>query len=847
MFKKIKLHHKLLLSLFFITSFSTIVTLSFSIYFFSHKIKQEAVDNMRKNMQVSHTFYQQHMNDVAKITHFLSHDTQLQNFSFFNLKKRIIPYLEQLRHREKLQQVIVFNVAKKTLHHSSTKIVSSFANKDFEHNPLVKRALNQRKTMAAIEHLKQADLPSVLTITSVSPIFDKTIAKKTVAVVMVRYVLNANQYLVNTLYDLLGASVSIYHDSQIIVAQAQEYHLSSELYKTLEGYPKNQNHEIIIMKKGGYLAEYKGLYDIENNMVAVLAVQISANKYIDTTNKAIMNFIIIMLLCLSIAFLLGYIISRQIVIPINKLLIGVTRVSSGDLSHTIKTNTHDELGTLAQAFNSMAQQLNESFNVFRNTISTLTHVSTALSAEKNFNNLLDLFVTEACRVTHADGGTLYTVRDDHLIFRVVRNQSLQIHQGGSSNQKITLPALPLLPKDENKVSVYVALHKKIIHATEVYNSSDFDFSATKAYDRAMGYKTHSMLVVPLLDRSHQTVGVLQLINPINKKTTQHMAFTANSIEVVKALASQAAVALENARNYRKINTKNEAFRRFVPTEFIAHLGKSEVEDINLGDASREHMSVLFSDIRSFTTLSEAMTPEENFLFLNDYLQFIVPDIMRHGGFVDKYIGDAIMALFSGKYISVADDAVQAGVDMLAKLKLFNLQRNVRGLNPINIGIGINTGELTLGTIGYKDRMDNTVIGDTVNLASRIEGLTKQYGIDLAITSYTLAGLKDKNKFLTRELDTVQVKGKESAVTVYEVFNADDEQLLVKKLETLEEYEAALELYKNQQWQKAFKLFKSLTKQWDDEPLFNLYLQRCRHYQLNPPSPQWSGITRLAEK
>jgi class 3 adenylate cyclase len=176
------------------------------------------------------------------------------------------------------------------------------------------------------------------------------------------------------------------------------------------------------------------------------------------------------------------------------------------------------------------------------------------------------------------------------------------------------------------------------------------------------------------------------------------------------------------------------------------------------------MTVLFSDIRSFTTLSEKMTPDENFAFINAYLERVGPVIRTHNGFIDKYIGDAIMALFQ-----TADDAVRAGLAMHEALDGFNEERRASGLEPIGIGIGINTGSLMLGTIGEKHRMDGTVISDAVNLASRIESLTKEYRVGLLISEYTYEQLADPKAYDVRPIDVVVVKGKTRPVTIFEVF------------------------------------------------------------------------------
>ena len=209
---------------------------------------------------------------------------------------------------------------------------------------------------------------------------------------------------------------------------------------------------------------------------------------------------------------------------------------------------------------------------------------------------------------------------------------------------------------------------------------------------------------------------------------------------------------------------NLSIERFVPRAFLAIVGRPKIVDVELGDNKREEMSILFSDIRSFTTLSESMTPDENFAFINAYLEHMGPVIRDHNGFIDKYIGDAIMALFKN-----ADDALRAGLVMLDTLDQFNVDRRAAGQLPIAIGIGINTGSLMLGTIGERHRMDGTVISDAVNLAARVESLTKDYGVPLLISEYTRRQLADPSAYDIRPIDTVVVKGKTRPVAIFGVY------------------------------------------------------------------------------
>src|SRR5919199_376090 len=266
---------------------------------------------------------------------------------------------------------------------------------------------------------------------------------------------------------------------------------------------------------------------------------------------------------------------------------------------------------------------------------------------------------------------------------------------------------------------------------------------------------------------------------------------------------------------------NQAFSRFVPRQFLQLLDKKSVVDVQLGDSVQQEMSVLFSDIRDFTTLSESMTPQENFQFINAYLSRMESAIIENQGFIDKYIGDAIMALFSGN----ADDAVNAGIAMLKSLVEYNQDRAQSGDTPIKIGIGINTGKLMLGTVGGKHRMDSTVISDDVNLASRLEGLTKKYGVSLLISHQTLARLHNPMEYSLRFVEQVKVKGKSKAVAVFEVFDGDKLPIKEGKLATKTIFEEGLWLYHQHCFSEAAKRFKEVLSMNPRDTVAQIYFER----------------------
>ena len=268
----------------------------------------------------------------------------------------------------------------------------------------------------------------------------------------------------------------------------------------------------------------------------------------------------------------------------------------------------------------------------------------------------------------------------------------------------------------------------------------------------------------------------------------------------------------------------KAATRFVPQEFLSLLGYNSIAEVKLGEGVQHEMSILFSDIRDFTSISEKMTPEDNFQFINSYLSRMEPAITQHQGFIDKYIGDAIMALFNGG----ADDAIKAGITMLTELTEYNLKRGRPERPTVAIGIGINTGSLMLGTVGGENRMDSTVISDAVNLASRIEGVTKYFGVPLLISEYTLKALKNPSLYAIRLMGRVNVKGKSEMVSVFEVFDADLPEIKAGKLVSKTIFEEAVSFYNLQNYQEAIEKFEACLTLNSTDRVAKFYLEHIRN-------------------
>jgi two-component system sensor histidine kinase ChiS len=280
----------------------------------------------------------------------------------------------------------------------------------------------------------------------------------------------------------------------------------------------------------------------------------------------------------------------------------------------------------------------------------------------------------------------------------------------------------------------------------------------------------------------------------------------------------------------------------VPREFISLLGKKSIIETNLGDQVSREMTVMFADIRGWSTLSETLMPQENFQFLNAYLSYVAPVIKRQNGFIDQYYGDGVMALFPGS----PDDAVVAAIGMHRAVDDFNEERAMEGLTPIDIGVGLHTGDLMLGIIGSNERMQGSVVSDAVNLAARLEGLTRIYGSSITLSELTLKRLK-KDRYKHRFVDKVQVKGKKETVSVHEVFDGDGPSMLALKEQTKVEFEKGLDAYYARQFSRASVSFDSVLQQHPEDKAARIYLKRCAQYMVSGVPDDWTGIETLNRK
>ncbi|ADN02678.1 putative adenylate cyclase / guanylate cyclase [Spirochaeta thermophila DSM 6192] len=291
------------------------------------------------------------------------------------------------------------------------------------------------------------------------------------------------------------------------------------------------------------------------------------------------------------------------------------------------------------------------------------------------------------------------------------------------------------------------------------------------------------------------------------------------------------------RNWKELY---EASSTFVPREFLSFMHRGSIKDVRLGDQTETELTLMFSDIRNFTSIVESLTPAESFEFLNGYFECVGPIIRKHHGFIDKYIGDGVMAIFPHK----ADDALAAALEIQQALPALNRRYESRGWPSIRIGIGIHTGPCMVGTVGEDLRMDTTVISDVVNIAARLENLTKTFGTDILISEQVVMSLADPGALHLRFLGKVMVKGKSSAVSVFQVLT-DREFLKEKELRAAyDSFEQGMFAFFKRDFATAISLFNRVLEVVPSDMPARVYLEQAMTLHASGVPEGWDGYLRI---
>ena len=618
-------------------------------------------------------------------------------------------------------------------------------------------------------------------------------------------------------------------------------------------------------------------------------------------------------------------------VHLDRFSVVMEQAESGDLEAHLPTEGEGVYAILYRRFNRMIDGIRDEAQILK--------VAQELSGELQLDVLLANIMGTTTDLLDADRSTIF-VHDTatrELWSRVaegVESKEIRVPDGAGIAGKVFTSGVA-----ENVANPY---------SHELFNP---------AVDRATGYKTESILCMPIIDKSGQRIGVTQVLNKIGGK------FLARDEARLKAFTAQVSVSLANAQLFAevtreknhneatlnslsngvitfdaqaRVTTMNPAAARILGPDSQALLGNDAASvfsgnrdwfttqvaevvrsgqadsflDIDISLPDRKHASinlamvplrdevgeaiggmliledisyekrvkstmarymakeiaeqlieggedalggrlqtatVLFSDIRGFTTISEEFGARATVSMLNEYFTEMIEVIFKHNGILDKFIGDAIMAVFGTPFPAPedTDNAIIVANHMIEVLRLLNARRRAAGSVPISIGIGLSTGDLISGNIGSPKRMDYTVIGDTVNLAARLESATKYYGVSVLASESTVAASSGQHQF--RELDLILAKGKTKPVAVYEALDHHDDETFVNMEATLAAFEQGLASYRRRDWDGAYAEFERAHALRPNDGPSTLYLERCAHCRDNPPSDDWIGVWEMASK
>ncbi|MFA6916401.1 MAG: response regulator [Parachlamydiales bacterium] len=288
---------------------------------------------------------------------------------------------------------------------------------------------------------------------------------------------------------------------------------------------------------------------------------------------------------------------------------------------------------------------------------------------------------------------------------------------------------------------------------------------------------------------------------------------------------------------------NEAYQKFIPYDILKLLNKDSILEVKVGDQVLKDMIVLFVDVRGYSTIAENLSSEENMQLINHLLELMQNPILERNGIINKYLGDGLMALFHTN----ANDALDAAIALLKNIEAYSYQRLGEDKPPIRVGIGIDKGEMMVGTVGTKNRMEQTVVSDAVNVASRIEGMTKMYGASLLISENIYHNLTNPSQYTIRLMDTVKVKGRNKNVIVYQVFDGECQASKELCKKTMKDFGEGLLLFREKKFSEALHAFQKVLEINHDDITAAIFKERCIQCMNGPVENDWSHVRILENK
>lgn len=477
-------------------------------------------------------------------------------------------------------------------------------------------------------------------------------------------------------------------------------------------------------------------------------------------------------------------------------------------------------------------------------LTVLKDLAIAAGQTSDVDQMLDTIVEKSIRAVRAEQGSILLVTEekDAPLKTLIRHED---NKSRLMTYKVSI-----------SITGWVLKHLKPLKVDDLANDPRFNVSEQESRE------IRSLLCIPILSGA-RLLGVLMVTNK-----NGHEPFSDSDLRLLTIIASQSGQLIRNSQLQQEAFAKKEqelaqqrliarrlqeldklkdellaAYDRFVPHEFLRALGRETIVDVQLGDQVHGEMTVLFSDIRAYSTLAESMTPEENFNFLNAYFRRVGPVISEHNGFVNQFYGDGIMALYLGK----PADAIAAAIEMHRRVESYNRERREKGRVSLNIGVGLHTGPLMLGIIGDENRLNAGVVSDTVNTASRMEGLTKFYGAPVVISENTLGRLDDPQLFPHRFLGKVRVKGKTKPLSVFEITNANSQDVYKLKQQSLNDFETGMKYFFDREFTNASVHFKKVLDVNPQDKTAQFYLERSARYMVQGVGDNWEGVETLDSK
>ncbi|MBF0238740.1 MAG: HAMP domain-containing protein [SAR324 cluster bacterium] len=528
-----------------------------------------------------------------------------------------------------------------------------------------------------------------------------------------------------------------------------------------------------------------------------------------------------------------------------------------DLSEATILKIQRYVNQIAAAINNadLVAKTRESLEITQSKEKEITHINTVMQTVNSTLNL-DTVVVSVIEALQ----TMFRFDQMGIILKNDETRELSFYKPYGNYPPETVDALCQLrfPMDHDD-SFYVK--------TVLYNSPNYIPNITPELvqwfvpDDLKAYQINPVrgaLMYPL-EVQNEVIGLIGF-----SSVDEPFDLTEELILKIQRYVTQLGAAIHNAQLYEQLKTTRfqleesekvaamtRTFEKFVPRQFLQRItNDGNLDHIELGKAEADVITILFSDIRSFTTLSERMSPQELLNFLNAYLKRMNAPIHQYGGYVDKFIGDAIMALFDlpGDHDSLeAENAIHAAIAMQHELRVYNEHRSRSGYSPVCAGIGIHSGPVIIGTVGSLDRMDSTVLGETVNLASRIESLTKHYGVDILASSNTLRLLKNHGQFQYRELDKIRPKGASRAIDLFEIYDHYPPEIRNLKYESGKYILKGLVFRNLQEWDEAIQAFEQAHAIFpeDKAPIFHIW--QCHELQQQNPDDDWDGSIVLNNK